>query len=55
MSVPQDINPDTSTKRAPARGESPKVDKPLSPQAETTVSDPLKPSSPLVLVVLRLL
>jgi hypothetical protein len=33
-------------KRAPVCGGSPKVDKPLSPQAEKSVSESLKPPSP---------
>jgi hypothetical protein len=44
--VPLDINPDPSVKSAPAGIESPKVDKPPIPQAERTVPDSLKPSSP---------
>jgi hypothetical protein len=43
--VPQDINPDSSAKSALVDGESPKVDKPLSPQAERTTPEPTKPSS----------
>jgi hypothetical protein len=44
--MPQDINPESSVKSASAGGESPKVDKPLSPQAERTVPDSSKPLSP---------
>jgi hypothetical protein len=44
--VPQDINPDPSAKSAPAGGESPKVDKPPRPQAERTMPNSPKPSSP---------
>jgi hypothetical protein len=44
--VPQDINLDPSMKSAPAGGESLKVDKPLSPQAERNALDSSKPSSP---------
>jgi hypothetical protein len=44
--VPEDINQDPSTKSTPAGGESLKVDKHLSPQAEKTAPDSLKPSSP---------
>jgi hypothetical protein len=44
--VPQDINPISSAMRVPVGGESPKVDKPLSPQAEKTTPEPLKPLSP---------
>jgi hypothetical protein len=44
--VRQDINQDSSTKSTPTGGESPKVDKPLSPQAERTAPDSLKPLSP---------
>jgi hypothetical protein len=44
--VPQDINPDSTTKGAPVGGESPKVDKPPSPQAEKYVAEPPKPSIP---------
>jgi hypothetical protein len=44
--VPQDINQDSFTKSTPAGGESPKVEKPSSPQAERTTPDSLKPSRP---------
>jgi hypothetical protein len=44
--VPQDINRDSSVKSTLAGGESLRVDKPLSPQAEKTVPDSPKPSSP---------
>jgi hypothetical protein len=44
--VPQDINQGPSVKITLAGGESPKVDKLLSPQAEKTVLDSLKPSNP---------
>jgi hypothetical protein len=44
--VPHDINPDHSGKSAPVDGESPKVDKTPGSQAERTVPDPPKPSSP---------
>jgi hypothetical protein len=44
--VPQDINSNPSVKSALAGGETQKVDKPLSPQAERTAPDSLKPSSP---------
>jgi hypothetical protein len=44
--VPQDINPDSTTKGAPVGGESPKVDKPPSPQAEKYAVEPPKPSNP---------
>jgi hypothetical protein len=44
--VPEDINPEPSTKGALAGGKSPKVDKPLSPQAERTMPDSSKPPSP---------
>jgi hypothetical protein len=44
--IPQDINLDPSTKCAPTGDESPKVGKPPSPQAERTVIDPPKLSSP---------
>jgi hypothetical protein len=59
--VPQDINLDPSTKSAPVDGESPKVDKPSSPQTERTAPNPRSPQAqkvreaPLVLAVLRLL
>jgi hypothetical protein len=43
--VPQDIKPDPSAKSAPADSESPKVDKPPSPQAKRTMLDSLKSSS----------
>jgi hypothetical protein len=43
--VPQDINPDSSVKSAPTGGESLKVDKPPSPQAERTTPDTLKQSN----------
>jgi hypothetical protein len=46
--VPQDINLDPSVKSALASGESSKVDKPLSPQAERTTLDSPKPSSPKI-------
>jgi hypothetical protein len=41
--VPQDINPIPSAKSVPVSDESPKVDKPPSPQAEKTTPEPLKP------------
>jgi hypothetical protein len=44
--VPLDINLDPSMKSALADSESPKVDKPPSPQAERTMPDSPKPSSP---------
>jgi hypothetical protein len=44
--VPRDINQDSSTKNTLAGGEFPKVDKPLSPQAEKIKPDSPKPSSP---------
>jgi hypothetical protein len=44
--VPQDFNPDPFVKSVLADGEFPKVDKPLSPQAERTALDSLKPTSP---------
>jgi hypothetical protein len=44
--VPQDINPKPSVKIALASGETPKVDKPLSPQAERIVPDSSKPPIP---------
>jgi hypothetical protein len=44
--VPRDINLDSSTKGISISSESPKVDKPPSPQAEKTMPEPLKPPSP---------
>jgi hypothetical protein len=44
--VPQDINQDSLAKSTPTDGESPKVDKPSSSQAEKTTPDSLKPSNP---------
>jgi hypothetical protein len=44
--VPWDINPDSSGKSALVSGESRKVDKPPSPQAEKIVPEPSKPPSP---------
>jgi hypothetical protein len=44
--VPQDINPNPSAKSAPVSSEPQKVDKPLSPQAEKTKAESLKPPSP---------
>jgi hypothetical protein len=44
--VPQDINQDSFMKSTPAGGESPKVEKPSSPQAERMMPDSLKPSRP---------
>jgi hypothetical protein len=44
--VPQDINLDSAVKSNPVGGESPKVDKPPSPQAEKSASEPSKPPSP---------
>jgi hypothetical protein len=43
--VPEDINPAPSTKSVPVGSESPKADKPPSPQADTTTPEPLKPPS----------
>jgi hypothetical protein len=44
--VPQDINPDSSTKSAPVGGESLKVTKPLAPNIKETVQESRKPRSP---------
>jgi hypothetical protein len=44
--VPRDINLDSATKSALVGGESPKVDKPPSPQAEKSTLEPPKPPSP---------
>jgi hypothetical protein len=44
--VPQDIILDSATKSTMAVGESQKVDKAPSPQAEKSTSEPLKPPSP---------
>jgi hypothetical protein len=44
--VPQDINQDSTAKSTPASDKSPKVDKPLGPQAGKIMSDSLMPSSP---------
>jgi hypothetical protein len=44
--VPRDINLDSSAKSSTVGGESPKVDKPRSPQAEKTALEPLRPPSP---------
>jgi hypothetical protein len=44
--VPQDSNPDSAMKSAPVGGVSPKVDKPSTPQAEKSASEPLNPPSP---------
>jgi hypothetical protein len=44
--VPQDINPDSPVKSTPTGGESLKVDKPPSLQAEKVTPDSLKPSKP---------
>jgi hypothetical protein len=46
MQSAKDFSPDSATKSAPIGNESPKVDKPPSPQVERTVPDPPKPSSP---------
>jgi hypothetical protein len=46
MQSAQDIDPVTSTKSLPHGDESPKVDKPLSLQAEKTTLEPMKPLSP---------
>jgi hypothetical protein len=44
--IPQDIDPVSSVKGVPTGGESPKVDKPPSPQAEKSAPESPKPSSP---------
>jgi hypothetical protein len=44
--VPQDINTVPPAKSVPVDDESPKVDKPPSPQAEKTTPEPSKPPSP---------
>jgi hypothetical protein len=44
--IPQDIDPVSSMKGAPTGGESLKVDKPPSPQAEKSAPESLKPPSP---------
>jgi hypothetical protein len=44
--VPQDINQDSTAKSTPAGDESPKVDKPSSPQAGKIMPDSPMPSSP---------
>jgi hypothetical protein len=44
--VSRDINQDSSAKSTPVGGESPKVDKPASPQAKKAAPDSSKPSSP---------
>jgi hypothetical protein len=44
--VPQDINPDSSTKSAPVGGESPKVTNPLAPNTEETAQASRKPLNP---------
>jgi hypothetical protein len=46
MQSAKDFNPDSAAKSAPIGNESPKVDKPPSPQVERTVPDPPKPTSP---------
>jgi hypothetical protein len=46
MQSAKDFSPDSATKSAPIGNESPKVDKPPSPQVERTVPDPPKPLSP---------
>jgi hypothetical protein len=43
--VPQDINPDSSTKSVPTSGESPKTNKPPTPNTEKTVLGSSKPPS----------
>jgi hypothetical protein len=43
--VPQDINPDSSAKSALVDNESPKVDKPPSPQTEKTMPESPSPKS----------
>jgi hypothetical protein len=45
-SMPQDINPDSSTKGTPASVESPKEDKPMNPHAKKTMLESPKPPSP---------
>jgi hypothetical protein len=58
--VPQDINPDSTTKSAPVGVESKKSTKPPTPNTEETAKESLKPSSsggaqtPSMLVVLHL-
>jgi hypothetical protein len=44
--VPKDFNLVPSAKSVPVGSESPKVDKPPSPQTEKTTPEPLKPLSP---------
>jgi hypothetical protein len=44
--VPQDINPDSSTKSAPVGGESLKVTKPLAPNTKEIVQESRKPQIP---------
>jgi hypothetical protein len=44
--VPQDINPNSSTKSAPVGGKSPKVTKPPAPNIEEIAQETRKPSSP---------
>jgi hypothetical protein len=44
--VPWNINQDSTAKSTPVGDESPKVDKPLSPQDGKTTPDSSKPSSP---------
>jgi hypothetical protein len=44
--VPQDMNPDSSMKSVPMSGESPKVDKPPTPDTKMSVLGSSKPPSP---------
>jgi hypothetical protein len=61
LRVPRDINLDSSIKSVPMSGESPKADKPLTPNTEKSMLGSSKPPSlggaqtPLALVVLLLL